>query len=218
MEKPIDKWLPRWSAFRGLAGSRLIRTSYFWFFFVPLVAKTIAPLNRVITIPLFDVTWRINLSLPFSWKIFYFSAVAFGIANAVLVLACPHIVKSYRVYAQFRDDGLGGSQVLKYFLDVWSSNGGKNMPHLNSFLSHCGRGDLVDAARAANWFQLYQLVGSLEIPQDRTGDAFFWVWTYSDIHNRLLRGLCAFFYAVGFSLFAVVLFQNLLAVIRLAST
>src|SRR6266404_1085106 len=88
-----------WSDLRGLGTNPVLKSSYFWLAFVPIAAKLLLQLKQPFVFKVLGKEHMLYLHLPFSWYIFYFSAVAFAIATALFGLFCPRIIKRYSSFA-----------------------------------------------------------------------------------------------------------------------
>ena len=67
--------VPTWSSLNSLGKSKTLKSSYIWIVVVPLVAKLFSKIESTIDFTLFGAKISVNLSLPFSWQMFYFSAL-----------------------------------------------------------------------------------------------------------------------------------------------
>jgi hypothetical protein len=72
-----------WTTLKQHGQSQWVRSSYFWLFFVPVVAHSMSSLNEGTTLDLGDWHLELSMKLPFSWKLFYFGAVCFSLAGIV---------------------------------------------------------------------------------------------------------------------------------------
>ena len=55
-----------------------------------------------------------SLALPFTWQVFYFSALCIVIANVIYQVFCPAIIKDHSNYSHFKAEGKGTNQLEKY--------------------------------------------------------------------------------------------------------
>lgn len=97
----------RWTLLRKVGTNRVLRTSYSWLLFVPLAAKALANVKRQVELTIFDDIFHLTIELPFSWQIFYYSAIFFSIAGIIYSWCCPAIVKRYVTFPEFFEDGRG---------------------------------------------------------------------------------------------------------------
>ena len=120
MQNPnaTQRFLPKWSSLNRFGKSRLLRSSYVWLLVVPMLAKFLATIGPEIEIPLWESTITITIGLPFSWKMFYFSAVGFSLASLLYSTGCPYIIRDYERFSDFRDEGKGSTQLIGALLSL----------------------------------------------------------------------------------------------------
>lgn len=103
----------KWSTLYGISQSTVLRTTWIWLIIVPLAAKLIAVLPDEIVLLGVPVNLK-DVSLPFSWKVFYFSTIAFTGATVIYALRCPRIIKRYPDFASFERSGQTLSHLADY--------------------------------------------------------------------------------------------------------
>jgi hypothetical protein len=91
--------------------SRAVRSSFLWLIATPLLARLFLSLEDPIVLGTLRVP---KFSLPFSWVVFYFAAVAFSVANVIYRATCPRIVPAFRDYSDFTRSGRGRSELAGY--------------------------------------------------------------------------------------------------------
>src|SRR5438094_6474286 len=91
----LAKKIPSWTALRRFGTSRVLRTSYFWLFFVPIAAKLLLQLKNPLHLDIFGEIHVVHFTLPFSWYCFYFAAIAFSAATLLYSTFCPKVIKEY---------------------------------------------------------------------------------------------------------------------------
>lgn len=180
---------PRWSSIRGLAQARIVTSMYLWLFVVPVLAQALSRLTGVARMNVFGHLFEVNLSLPFSWQIFYFSALCFTIGNVVFVLRCPSVIKDHRTASEFRAAGKGIDQIDAYSIDA-------QMPP-----------DEYAAAKT-------QVEAHYKNNDERFHDLFWQVHAYADRQRLRELWLTSLLYAAGLALVAYVFVENLLVVIE----
>lgn len=100
--------LPEWATLKSLGQNSLLKSSYFWFIFVPVAARLLGQIKSPLVLRLFEQDHIIPLELPFSWYHFFFAAVFFSIGNLLFALRCPELVQRYNT-AQESTDADNGS-------------------------------------------------------------------------------------------------------------
>ena len=106
-------WQPAWTDLRKLGASKVIRSSYFWFLFVPIAAKFVSQLPDPLRVSIFGHTLLLHLELPFNWFLFYFSAVCFALASGLYSVFCPKIIKEHSDFTSFYKAGEGSAALIK---------------------------------------------------------------------------------------------------------
>ena len=215
--------LPRWSALRQTGESKILRTSYFWLFAVPLLAKLLAFTEpHIVQLP---KGFQIHLGLPFSWKFFYFSAVAFSLGSLLYSLGCPRIVRNYKGYSEWAEQGRGDRQIVReLFLLIFRPTVSANRQQ--AILEHFAdtvsadvprRNELAFPEGTAVLGEIdLQRLFEVRIPDKDLSTAFWYLRDYADEIRPLARLACALLFGAGFMLLAVVVAQNFTYVWRYA--
>lgn len=162
---------------------------YIWLFIVPILAKTLAGLEDVASITVFDYSFNLQLSLPFSWKVFYFSALFFAAANLLLLSRCYSLIKDHKSFTDFREQGKQEIQLSNYAKEI-----GMSLDQLN-YRDDYDQAFLLEGKHLQEPFwRLYE-----QLDEARLG------WRIG----------CSFLYSFGFVLMSIILYQNFVVVLRL---
>ena len=188
----------RWSTLGQLHSVRAVRTMYLWVFFVPIAAKILENVGSEVILHAFGPPLRLHLALPFSWIVFYFSAVSFALAELIYLVRCPRIVRDQSTYTQFRDAGKGVEHLDNYIYEV-----GLNWEGLRQLLE---RQDdyFAEVAEAENPSQ----------PDGLLRKRFWAAYSRGDRYRVVSQIASAALYLVGVSLISYVAAQNLRFVIE----
>jgi len=194
-----------WVVLRQIGNSKFINSMYIWIFIVPVVAKLFEHLGEdILNFVVFQQQISFSPNLPFSWKVFYFSAMAFAISNLIVKIRCPKIIKDHLSFQSYKDEGKTLKQLGPYCDETgfnWGVLAGevdKQIPRLQVGKSE-GDGGIAD-----NYPSL-----STEDPVH-----YFWpIFEHANILHPIYRFLCTFLYGIGFILFGLVVIQNTLFVI-----
>lgn len=118
--------IPKWSQLSAFGNSKILSTSYIWLAIVPIGAKLLSSVNEQVV--LFGGL-TINMTLPFSWKAFFFAAISFSIANLAYRITCPEPLKLFKDWSDFKQKGspLGSlnAALSSYFLSSVDRSGTK---------------------------------------------------------------------------------------------
>jgi len=82
-----------WTSLEGVGNSRALKSSYIWIVMVPIAARMAEKFDGEVAVTLFGASITVSLSLPFTWQIFYLSAVLFSLANLIYTVRCPIFLK-----------------------------------------------------------------------------------------------------------------------------
>ena len=94
--------MSNWFNVSELGKSQVVKSMAIWMIVTPFIAKALSSTNSF-TLSFIKTDSPILLSLPFSWQVFFFSAVFFTIANIIYTWKCPPLIKKYKNYAEFKD-------------------------------------------------------------------------------------------------------------------
>ncbi|ODA36615.1 hypothetical protein A6X21_15900 [Planctopirus hydrillae] len=111
MQMKIQK---SWDDLAKFGKSKTVRTAYIWLFVVPLAAKALLGLKQTLTFDIAGENVSLAIGLPFSWKLFFFSAVSFSVATALFQFKCPKIIQEHDDYAGFVSEGKGKLHLDEY--------------------------------------------------------------------------------------------------------
>ena len=89
-----------WTQIRALHQLGVVRQMYLWMVVVPILVRFLSQIPDVANVVVFGQSLTLELSLPFSWKLFYFAAICFVASNIIYHSACPRLVKDHPTYAR----------------------------------------------------------------------------------------------------------------------
>ncbi|MBB1434574.1 hypothetical protein H5201_09660 [Pseudoalteromonas sp. SG43-6] len=226
---------PDWKVLKKFADIKLVKFSYVWIIIVPILAKLLIKVGDVLPIKIGDVTFNINLSLPFSWQMFFFAALFFSLAQFIFNLICPEIVKDFENQREFEKDGKTVIQLSSYLKGLLLCRNNSNYKESGVFLNLVKKEDRINNARdiakqylahlnadyqinivsgvAANDFQKAANI-LVSLSPERRKAIFEYVYTVCKVQNPITRIIVGSLYFLGFILSAVVLLQNVISVIH----
>jgi len=223
--------VPDWKIIKNFADIKLVKLSYIWIIIVPILAKLLMKIGDVLPIEIGNITFNINLSLPFSWQMFFFAALSFSLAQLIFNLVCPEIVKDFKNQREFQNDGKTVIQLGSYVKDlVFCRNNNdykKRGVFLNfvekdhkmgiaeniakAYLIHLNEGQKSNINSSANDF--LTVTDTLRnLSSERKKAIFEYVYTVCKVQKPITRIIVVFLYMLGFILSAVVLLQNIISV------
>lgn len=104
----------KWDLITLAGENRLVKSSYIWLILVPVGAKFFELTESPLDFTNYVDGLKLKLELSFSWKLFYASAVIFSITNIIYFFVCPEIIRKYRTFESFQQDGNRISHLRKY--------------------------------------------------------------------------------------------------------
>jgi len=181
-----------WRNINRLGKNRLLGTSYFWLVVVPILAKLLSIIENPLDFTHFVPGLKIDLNLPFSWQLFYFSAVMISIAGAIYHLCCPKIIKYFNDFSDYQKEGRGSPYLISY------------SERLKNFTIEGDASRLVDEPIGIDHEQRMLLNAML----------FWQIYEYEKVTSPVARFICFSLYIIGILLLLIVLFDNFLFVIE----
>lgn len=102
-----------WTLIEKLGNSKIARSSYYWFFIIPIAAKLLQNIPKKINLNLLSIEpIEINLSFPFTWYLIFIAGGLFIISNLIYQTACPHIIREFKNFSEFLAAGYPNSYLI----------------------------------------------------------------------------------------------------------
>ena len=194
----------KWSAIEKLGNSRMAKSSYYWFFLIPIIAKLFQNIPEKIHLKILsDEPIPLNLVFPFSWYILFAVGILFIISNLIYQVACPHIVREFNNYSEFIASGYPNSYLLSQgeFHNIKESKTQElvsNMP--NHQIERHRPGDIIE----------YKIEHNFRNSQKEYFDEVFNIANKSKSYVRLLTTIII---VLAIILMGIIIAQNILAVL-----
>jgi len=197
-ETPIRiKNLFGWEVLKSINDNKIVKSSYVWLVVVPFVAKLTSKLENTLSLNLAGKIYSIDLTLPFSWQLFFISALAFVMGNIIVLIFCPRIIKDYSNANEFIATGLYQGELYRY---------------MNSELRMMYNEHTANVARLEEMKEEHGTTGpKLDVNtlrNDAVTQQFWMIYNYYLKKNTLHRKVAVFFYAIGFISFSIVAINN----------
>ena len=103
-----------WSALRKLQDQRVVKSMYLWLFVVPLLANALQHLPPAISVSLGASEFDFITTLPFSWTMFYVSALFFVSGHLVFFAYCPALIREHTGLTHFLKEGKSAKELWEY--------------------------------------------------------------------------------------------------------
>lgn len=202
---------------KALGRSQTIQSSYFWLFFVPFFAKATAMAPELVAVEIFGTSVPIKVALPFSWKLFYVSAICFSIASLIYQLASPVGIKKYDNYAEYSEKGKDSSSLISAFLSLYRKDSWMwpltiQDSEKNYFIQHLTAfsGNAMSITKSDKETPVDLLKAGM--PEENRKAAYYFVVDWYNLSQPILRLLTSTFYLAGFLFFGTVIVENVLYV------
>ncbi|GBO56804.1 hypothetical protein APA_5139 [Pseudanabaena sp. lw0831] len=198
--------IPTWSTLRRLGENKSVRSANIWAIVVPISAKLLERVQGVVTVELFGHKFPINLTLPFSWKVLFFAAIFFLLANIIFAIWCPKLIKETETYREFADQQRSIYELEVQFKGLEKAGllSGDTIPQwLNWFSSHrqvtLSKRDDINGVSIENegreLKEIYQIIVESLAKK-----------------NTPARLFASLFYFFGVALTAIIIIQNIMFV------
>ena len=227
-----------WCNVRSWGNSRTIWTSGFFLVFVPIAAQLLTPLagEHTLALPWQDRSLVIQVSLPFNWVIFYFAAVSFFVAQTLYHLCCPEMIRRFQSYEDYRRSHPGTVVLLMWVRQATERLDYHHLQQLTSGLCISLKAtstersiveDMIERIREAPndlgaRKELFQRIAAWI--EERSNEPSCIADTHdttrravSHLNSAAMIASVAFF-SLGFVLFLIVVVENFVTVIRIATT
>jgi hypothetical protein len=159
---------------------------YIWVFVVPVVAKFLSPVKDILVLNIFGEVFKVNIDLPFSWNVMFFSSLLFMIGEIIFNIFCPKLLLDHENYTEFKESGKGVQQLADYSLDV-------NDQYKNILYGSYGKQSIEKASESNIFYKLYK---------------------ESLLLHCKTRFFISILYYIGFILLGILLIQNIGWVIK----
>lgn len=215
-KKQTDKFWLLWGHLPKLGNNRVIRSSYFWIVFVPVVAKVLEKFPGIVQVG--DMIF--TAALPFSWLLFYFAAWAFGLATLMFSLNCPPLIRDFKDWTALKDTGRTTQQMLVDFSN-WLRNGGDIYTAEGDKVEHDEAVDTMEQkfcvsgkSGSSSTQSAHVRAKNLSIRPANEADAFWHIRGLMQADKPKVRLAISTLYIIGFILITIVLIQNFIFVLK----
>lgn len=109
----------KWSNIKVLGENKMINKSYVYLFLVPALAKIFEKVNSPLNLKMFGEEFEIVFELPFTWQVFFFSALFFTIGAIIYTFCAPSIVKDNNSFGDFFNEKKNFSHIDEYLEEIF---------------------------------------------------------------------------------------------------
>lgn len=221
-----------WKVISFFGKSAVINRSYIYLFLVPALAKVLSKINSPIHFLLGNTKYQLVLELPFSWKLFFFSALFFSIGALLYNLFAPAIIKENESFGDFLNHKKNFTHVFSYrdnigLTNQWVQKVGVKLADLNTY------GDIPVHLKnfkkyrmtflnnqAIEKFEMYNYIYKASRNYNETNisyleNAFWKLYSLANKSHPIMLFMTTVFYLIGFILISIVFIQSILLVLNI---
>lgn len=209
---------PNWKNLCKLGSNRLIKSSYLWLIIVPLLAKLLENIEDKLSVSILGASLQLSTKLPFSWSMFYLSAVCFAAALLLTNIYFPVALKRYSSYDDWLSTGRGEESIIHAFFNAYRNTSFMYPLVVDDYQKtyflkyHLGYdGDHKKIHK--NEFLIPIELIKKGVLTERKREAYYYVTDIYDRSQGCIRLIISFFYFLGFLFLFLVFSQNFLFVI-----
>ncbi len=221
-----------WKTISIFGKSKIINRSYIYLVIVPVLAKIFSKIESPIEMSLGGETMELMLVLPFSWKLFFFSALLFTIGSLLYNLMAPSIIKENKSFGEFLTDKKNFSHIHSYRYELGITQ--ENMDKWGIFTQ-----DLVQVKggfeRAKRDFDYFKsdwrkkiALGKIKVfmhtekwmnypkvnNEIALENSFWLLYSFSNKSRKIALLITTLFYFYGFILISIVFIQSIIEVVK----
>jgi hypothetical protein len=193
-DKPFFRFLiaeALWSRLQKANQLKGVQSMYIWLFIVPVVAKSLHKLEGLISITVLGHTFQLITSLPFSWRLFYVSALSFVVGSLIYYIYCPQFIRDHASPTHFIREG-------------------KHIDHLYDYAIGAG----------LDWQKIRNDAGVTDNPEDNkpleeSFKKMFWsTFNFANKQFKFARMSSGLFYFIGAISIGLVIIENTIVVLE----
>ncbi|WP_282079584.1 hypothetical protein [Aquimarina algiphila] len=222
-----------WRNLSFIGENKIIKSSYIYLFLVPVLAKFLSKIKSPLIVNLGGQDIELIFELPFSYKMFFLSAILFSLGNLLYGFVAPKIIKENKSYGDFKQQGKNIFHVWNYLEDLginesWkrkikhsqSEYKIKGMIHYKSNYkkSKIGFVNKVIDEKLKLLDSISYNMNSSANPEYRTENeklSFWNVYNFSNNSRKFLQTLTTLFFVGGFIAIFLVVYQGAIIVLSL---
>lgn len=188
-----------WSILITFQKSKFVHSMNIWVFIVPITAKIFEAIGEKHAFLIFGQPINIVFGLPFSWRVFFLSALFFSISNFFVLMWYPKILKDHLSLAGFLGD-------LKYEknLEEYSKNIGIAYDY---YKYDFGKSKIEDVTKEDRKQQDLK-------QKEHIRDKFWDIYTKANTAHYKIRLIICISNIVGIVLVSIVMLMNIFWVIK----
>ena len=220
-----------WKRVSVFGKNKLINRSFVYLFIVPMLAKLLSKIESPLSLIIGGAELEVVLDLPFSWKLFFFSALLFTVASLLYHFISPPIINENISFGDFLNHKKNRTHIRQYMnhLEInreWLITVGVDVDILEEYNGLQGCLKSFDFYKtkwrrnhALRKIEIYHhlnrwLFDDTSSSEDSLELSFWLLYRESNRSRMLGLIVTAFMYLGGFVLISVVLVQSVIEVIK----
>ncbi len=177
-----------------MQNNKIVKSTYIWLAVVPIFAKFSSKLEDVISINYQGKEYLIDITLPFSWQLFFFSSLCFVIGNVLYTWFSPDIIKNYIDFNDFTSSGRGFKHLIEQSIKEV-----RNSEDIGFKIQTTDKMTLIAEKK------LY----TDEDIEWKAKELFWEIYDKNNESHPWARAICGAFYLIGMILFTLVIMDNI---------
>lgn len=209
------QYLLKWSSLKKMQEQRIVQSTYIWLFILPIAAKLLEQIDSEVKLHLADSIIKFNFELPFSWKLFFISALLFTVANILYIVFCPLIIKENKHLGEFLSNSKDEGHLEEY---MTASN---QKEWKRAFLELGGEINKLERIVQKGGLGVALPLDRFEKEQYRAEKikdmmrSFFWkIYNEEDKNLYFIRWVCGFIYSIAMIMFSYIIIKNIIYTIH----
>ena len=200
--------IPSWTTLKTLGTNKTVQSATIWAVVVPVAAKLFLRVEETIkfVIPPAQQV-EIHLSLPFSWKVFFFVALSFMIANLIFKLRCPAIIQETSSFKEFSEQKRSTSELQEILKFMTLLNGDQERLKTN-WLNWCAMRE--SCLLTSQSHQSYNSANDEKLLPEMYAFCISWL----SVQKICWRSVVSLLYGLGFLGLLVLAYQNVVFVMQ----
>jgi hypothetical protein len=220
-----------WKNLSQFGENRIINRSYIYLFIVPVFANLFSKIKSPLDLIFGENSYTLLFELPFSWKMFFFSALLFSIASLLYSLNSPSIIKENKSFGDFIEHKKNFNHLIAYLDHLQITNNWVNKMGVNVETAQTGKinikiknlnkfkfkilNDFAKLKLSLYTKVYYYKIKHSTISSNNKELAFWEIYNFANQNKPIYLILTSLFYLSGFILITIVIFQGIILVLNL---
>jgi hypothetical protein len=206
----ISTWnsFASWDNISSIGRLKVLNSAYFVFVALPIFVKIFSKVDEI-KFKLAALSYSFDLTLPFNWKLLYYSSICLVIANLFYFFTCPKMIRLFPDFEHYLKSGMPKvflhRELAKYYIRKTGAEHLNDMPNYYKQFTdlHNITGYVVHVA-----------LESLRDEERIEGGNFVFTQSLLNYSNWFFRSCTLFFYLAGLALLIWVMIEKTMFTIK----